>query len=253
MKVHCCQFDVVWEDKQANFAKVRGLLKETRPEPGGLVVLPEMFATGFSLNLAVTREGVMSVTHPFLGDLAREFQVCVLGGFVQGIRGDVFNQAVALSPYRRELSRYSKRHPFSPAGEDQIVTPGHDPALFEWEGFVVAPFICYDLRFPEDFRQAVALGATLLVVMANWPASRVEHWVALLRARAIENQAYVVGVNRCGADPRVTYPGRSLVVDPKGEILADAGPGEGVLSADLQPATVDAWRAEFPALRDARF
>ncbi len=253
MKVHCCQFDVVWEDKQANFAKVHGLLKETRPEPGGLVVLPEMFATGFSLNLAVTREGVMSVTHPFLGDLAREFQVCVLGGFVQGIRGDVFNQAVALSPYRRELSRYSKRHPFSPAGEDQIVTPGHDPALFEWEGFVVAPFICYDLRFPEDFRQAVALGATLLVVMANWPASRVEHWVALLRARAIENQAYVVGVNRCGADPRVTYPGRSLVVDPKGEILADAGPGEGVLSADLQPATVDAWRAEFPALRDARF
>jgi len=217
------------------------------------VVLPEMFATGFSLNLPITRERVLSVTHPFLGDLAKEFQVCVLGGFVQGIRGDVFNQAVALSPFRRELSRYSKRHPFSPAGEERLITPGDDVALFEWEGFVVAPFICYDLRFPEDFRQATALGATLLVVMANWPAERVEHWVTLLRARAIENQAYVVGVNRCGADPRVTYPGRSLVVDPKGEIIADAGPDEGVLSVDLQPATVDAWRAEFPALRDARF
>jgi len=117
----------------------------------------------------------------------------------------------------------------------------------------VAPFICYDLRFPELFRMAVRQGAQLYVVIANWPASRVHHWVTLLQARAIENQAYVVGVNRCGSDPKVAYAGRSLVVSPRGVILADAGGGERVLSAELDLAALQAYRAEFPVLQDMRW
>ncbi|RME95617.1 MAG: carbon-nitrogen family hydrolase [Verrucomicrobia bacterium] len=251
MRLYLCQPDIVWEDRRANLQKVRAMVESVRPAPGSLVVLPEMFSTGFSMNPAITREGIASESTELMGDLARQFQCCVMGGLVHGTRGTLFNQAVAMSPERRELVRFSKLHPFSPAGEDRLITPGAGVALFEWAGFVVAPFICYDLRFPEDFRTAVGQGATLLVVMANWPASREDHWVTLLRARAIENQAVVAGVNRCGADPQTAYPGRSMVVGPRGEILAEAGAEETVLEAEVSPDLVRESREAFPALRDA--
>ena len=111
--------------------------------------------------------------------------------------------------------------------------------------------VCYDLRFPEVAREAVALGAEMLVCIASWPIARVDHWVTLLRARAIENQAWVVGVNRCGKDPQFTYPGRSMVVDPQGVVVADAADREGVLSVDCDAEVVRGWREVFPALRDA--
>jgi predicted amidohydrolase len=114
----------------------------------------------------------------------------------------------------------------------------------------VAPFVCYDLRFPEVFRSAVRKGAQVMAVIANWPAKRVEHWVTLLKARAIENQAYVIGVNRVGTDPKLTYPGRSLIVDPHGNVLADGGDKEAVIRAEIDAGVVDAWRRDFPALRD---
>jgi len=124
---------------------------------------------------------------------------------------------------------------------------------FDWRGARVSPFICYDLRFPEVFRAATRRGAQVLVVIANWPATRVEHWVTLLRARAIENQAYVAGVNRCGNDPKLAYPGRSVIVGPWGEVMADAGDGEGVAWADLDFAALESYRREFPVLRDIRY
>lgn len=123
---------------------------------------------------------------------------------------------------------------------------------FDWQGFTVAPFICYDVRFPEAYRLAVARGAQLLVTIANFPTARVHHWTSLLVARAIENQVYAVGVNRCGADPNVSYPGRSLVVDPEGRVVAEAGDGEAVLAADLSLDALLAYRARFPALRDMK-
>jgi predicted amidohydrolase len=116
----------------------------------------------------------------------------------------------------------------------------------------VCPFICYDLRFPELFRQGARHGAELFVVIANWPSMREDHWVTLLRARAIENQAYVAAANRCGKDPWLPYPGRSLIVDPHGAVLIDAGPAETAISADIDPANVRSWRNEFPILRDMR-
>lgn len=253
MRVFGCQWDIVWEDKPANFDRVRTLLASASPPPGSLIVLPEMFATGFSMNLRVTRESLQLETEEFLERVAQDYQCPTLGGLVRGSRGgSTENQAVVCDVRGRVLTRYAKLHPFSVVGEERQIQPGRDIALFEWGGFMVAPFICYDLRFPEVFRQAAARGATLFVVLANWPTSRVGHWVTLLAARAIENQAYVVGVNRCGADPHVAYPGRSLVIDPRGEIVADAGAGEALLSADMDPSVVAAWRTDFPALRDAR-
>ena len=122
---------------------------------------------------------------------------------------------------------------------------------FPWGGFTIAPFVCYDLRFPEVFRVAALWGATVLVVIGNWPAPREGHWLALLTARAIENQAYVVGANRCGPDPHAAYTGRSRIVDPRGRVLAEAGRwAPGTIGADLDLEAVEAYRREFPVLAD---
>jgi omega-amidase len=118
--------------------------------------------------------------------------------------------------------------------------------------FKIAPTICYDLRFPELYRHAVLAGADLITVIASWPAPRIAHWRALLIARAIENQAFVVAVNRVGTDPDHEYGGESLIVSPQGEILAEAGPNTAVISADIDPRTTASWRTAFPALRDHR-
>lgn len=253
MKVASCQLDIVWEDKPANYAKVRQLVRDARLDPGTLLVLPEMFSTGFSMDLAATREDNPSSTESFLAGLAAERELFVLGGLaVTSVDGRVRNQAVVFSPKGALLTRYSKIQPFTLGGESQHYAAGAEIVDFDWQGCKVAPFVCYDLRFPELFRAAVKRGAQVFVVIANWPARRVDHWLTLLRARAIENQAYVVGVNRCGADPKSSYPGRSVVVDPHGIIRLDLGQGEGIASIELDLASLEQWRAEFPALKDMR-
>ena len=245
------QFNIAWEDRAENIRRVRGLLKGRDVVPGGLLVLPEMFSTGFSMNVEVVREPVPSSVEAELRCLASEFKVAVLGGVVSsGPGGLPRNEAVAFSPQGGLLTRYAKQQPFSPAGEAKLFEAGDRSQVFDWAGLRIAPFVCYDLRFPELFREAVDLGAELLVVIANWPSRRASHWVALLRARAIENQAYMLGVNRCGSDPQFTYPGRSLLVDPQGEIVADAGEGESLVQGEVDLSVVRTWREQFPALRD---
>ncbi|HAV61246.1 MAG TPA: amidohydrolase [Verrucomicrobiales bacterium] len=252
MKVLLVQPDVVWEDHAANFEKIRGLLARSAIDRGSLIVLPEMFATGFSMNLEATLRAE-SAAGSFLKQLAAEHQCAVIGGLVsQGQQGMGRNEAVAHGPTGSLLARYCKMQPFTLGGEAGCHEKGEAPVFFEWDGFVVSPFVCYDLRFPELFRSAARRGAELLVVIAQWPSRRVQHWVTLLQARAIENQAFVVGVNRSGKDPTLDYPGRSIVVNPMGEIIADAGAGEGVVSAELDVATVLQWRRDFPALQDMR-
>ena len=247
------QLDIAWEDKATNFRKVCDLLAATPPQPGSLVVLPEMFACGFSMNLAVTRQTEKREDETFLRDLARETRTTVVGGLVNpdGDRGR--NESVAYAPDGALLARYTKIHPFSGGGEDVGHVAGTDIVTFSWGGFTVAPFVCYDLRFPEIFRAAARRGAELFVVIALWPVKRQQHWLTLLQARAIENQAYVVGVNRTGTDPNFSYSGRSVVVDPHGVIIADAGEQERVLTTQLDVETVRAWRRDFPALRDAHW
>lgn len=251
MNVFCCQLDIVWENKAANQAKVKALLAGTAVPAGSLIVLPEMFSTGFSMQVAAIQEDAPSETESFLSNLAREYQSHVVGGVVRdGRDGRGRNEAVAFDPQGKLVARYCKIHPFTFGGEAEHYEAGQNVVSFNWNDFVVAPFVCYDLRFPEIFRVAVQDGANLLIVIANWPTKRLSHWLALLQARAIENQSYVIGVNRCGNDPKLPYPGRSLVVDPKGEIVADAGETETALVANLDPQIVRAWRNDFPALQD---
>ncbi|MBN8417936.1 MAG: carbon-nitrogen family hydrolase [Verrucomicrobia bacterium] len=252
MNVHLVQIDSVWEDRSANHAKARQLIASAAPQPGSLIILPETFSTGFSMNLAVTAEPENGPTEQFLREMAVQYQSCVIGGVVTAASDDRgLNQALALAPDGSVLARYTKNYPFSLGGENQAHLAGTDISIFEWQGLRIAPLICYDLRFPELARSAVRAGAEVLTFIAAWPAKRIQHWITLLQARAIENLAYVIGVNRCGTDPDFAYTGRSLVVDPHGLVIADAAEQERVVSAKIDPAIVRDWRGQFPALRDA--
>src|SRR5262249_10160500 len=153
------------------------------------------------------------------------------GVAMRGRDGRARNKALVFSPLGELLAFYAKMRPFTPGGESDHYTPGEQPTSFRWEDCTVSPFVCYDLRFPELFRAAAAAHRPeLFTVIASWPDKRLQHWVALLQARAIENQAYVVGVNRIGTDPYYHYAGRSLIVSPLGELLADAGASEAWIS-----------------------
>ncbi len=253
MNLHLVQLDPAWEDRVANHAHARKLISAAHPAPGSLIVLPETFSTGFSLRTEITAEPEKGPTEQFLREIALKHQSCVLGGLVtKNAHGGCANQALAISPEGYILARYDKNRPFSMIGEDKAHTAGRDVTIFEYQGMKIAPLICYDLRFPELARAAVRAGAEVLIYIAAWPIKRVQHWVTLLQARAIENLAWVIGVNRCGTDPDFTYPGRSLVVDPHGIITADAADREQVIHTQLDIRVARDWRAQFPALRDAQ-
>ena len=247
MRVTLVQLDSVWENKPANFEKVRALLKMTPPAEGGIIVLPEMFSTGFSLDLSKTL--APNDEAAFTAALAKEHRCCVIAGCIQPAESRAYNIAAAFSPDGK-LAHYIKQRPFTGADEHLAHIAGNAPVVFDWGGLKIAPLVCYDLRFPELFRAALTLGATAFVVIAAWPSRRIDHWLTLLRARAIENQAYVIGVNRTGNEPRFAYTGSSVVIDPHGNIVLDAGETECAVSVEIDPALPQNWRAEFPAVRD---
>jgi predicted amidohydrolase len=251
MHIAAVQLDVRWEDRRANHARVRELLEPVDLAAGTLVVLPEMFDVGFSMKTEVTDPGEQSASEAFCRQLARDRNVAVLAGVVARAGAErLANEAVVFSPGGEELARYRKQHPFTPPGEHVHYPAGRGHVIFEWQGVRIAPFICYDLRFPELFRPAAKAGAELIVVIASWPDPRSEHWVRLLSARAIENQAFVLGVNRCGSDPFFGFDGRSCLFDPHGREVFHADARPQVLKAEIDVGEARRWREQFPALRD---
>ena len=254
MKILALQLDIAWEDREANFAKVERMIADASPEPNTLVVLPEMFATGFSMTPEAS-EPEDGPTDAFLARLAHQYDIALVGGAALRIGEEIYNCALTFGPYATPWGSYRKQRPFVSGGE--IYTPGKEPELIQMEGWDFAPlpsfcpFICYDLRFPELFREAARRWKPeLYVVIASWPLARAHHWVRLIQARAIENQAYVLGVNRCGTDPYFTFPGRTMLVDWHGEILADAGSEEGTLTASLDLPALRTYREQLRFLDD---
>jgi len=251
MKIAGLQTDIAWEDRHENFSRIDTLLAEAEEiSEGSLLVLPELSTSGFTMNTSAVAEPRHGDSADYFSELARRNRSHVIAG-IAGQNEDTTlgaNESVCYSPDGAEIARYRKRNPFPLANEGDHYPAGNRTVVFEIDGWKVAPLICYDLRFPEPFREATALGAELFVVIANWPVVRVDHWITLLRARAIENLAYVVGVNRCGSDPHLQYPGASLVVGPKGEIIARAGAEPTVLRAEIDHESLLQWRRDFPAL-----
>lgn len=254
MNVVGLQFDIAWENKTANYEKVRQLMGQAAPGRDSLVVLPEMFATGFSMNAEAMAEAYGGPTERFLSQLSREHGVYLVGGAaMRGKDGRARNKALVFGPDGTLQAFYAKMRPFSPGGEAMHYTAGDRPTVFEWGEVKTAPFVCYDLRFPELFRQAAAARQPeLFLVIANWPEKRIQHWVRLLQARAIENQAYVIGVNRVGTDPFYRYTGRSMVVDFNGDIMAEAAGEERWIQAQLDLQVLRKYRQGLPFLKDLK-
>lgn len=254
MNVAAVQLDIAWENKPENFTRARQLLENAAPEKGSLVALPEMFATGFSMNTGSIAEPYGGQTETFLSRTAKDFGIYLLAGAaMRGRDGRVRNKALVFSPSGDLAAFYAKMRPFTPGGESDHYTAGEKPTMFQWANCKVAPLVCYDLRFPELFRASTATAQPeLFVVIANWPEKRIQHWIRLLQARAIENQAYVLGVNRVGRDPYYTYTGHSVIVDFNGDILRDAGEAEGIIQARLDLETLKKYRQGLPFLQDLK-
>lgn len=262
MRFAAVQFDIVWEDKPANHALIERMLSEASAAipPESFVLLPELADTGFSMNLDRIVDD-RSLT--WACNAARRFGVYVQHGFAQLEEAHIpgiapgsaedpkgRNCAAIIGPDGAILGQYEKIHPFSYGKESLHYNGGEHVLLAHCGSAIVCPMICYDLRFPELWRLAALAGAEVFTIGANWPAARQHHWRALVIARAIENQAYVVAVNRIGSDPHLKYSGGSLIVSPKGDILAEADDRQTVLHADLDLDGLRRWRQEFPALRD---
>lgn len=253
MKVAAVQHDIAWLDREANFARLEPKIREAAGAGARLVVLTEMFSTGFAMGdewasrLAEPRGGASS---QFLRAAAREHGVWVAGSCPELADGAKLpaNTLVIAGP-NGEVHRYEKIHPFTYGGEDRFFRAGTGHLTLDIEGVAVSAFVCYDLRFADHF-WSLAGSTDLFIVPANWPASRAAHWTTLLNARAIENQAYVVGVNRVGTGGSLVYGGGSRFVGPFGENLAEAGDTETILYAEVSHEAVVETRERFPFLRD---
>jgi predicted amidohydrolase len=252
MKVAAIQHDTVWEDPKANFEHLRPMIADAAGAGARLVVATEMYSTGFSMHPEQVAEPVGGPSTQFLVEQATALGIWLCGSLPELAAGATrpHNMLVLAGP-DGSVHRYAKVHPFSYGGEDEHYTAGELAGVvtIDIEGLRVTPLICYDLRFAYLFWD-VAPVTDCYVVVANWPASRRAHWQALVRARAIENQAYVIATNRVGAGGGLDYAGDSCIVDPLGEVLEQAGGIESVLVADIDPATVATTRAKFPFLAD---
>jgi predicted amidohydrolase len=251
MKVAAIQHDIVWEDPDATRSRLAPMIADAAGQGCRIIALTEMYATGFSMNPAKIAEPEGGPNERFLRDQAAQHGCWLVGSIAQHqSEGRPRNVAVLAGP-AGELHRYAKIHPFSYAGEDKSYEAGHELITVYIDDLAVTPLVCYDLRFADSF-WAVGERTDMFVVVANWPEPRREHWRALLRARAIENQAYVVGVNRVGKAGRLPHVGDSAIIDPMGRTLAEAPETEQILVSTVDSATVRDTRVEFPFLADRR-
>ncbi len=253
MKVALVQHDVAYEDARATCEHLAPLVRSDAAQGAQLVVLTEMFATGFSMATdKVAEPGAQGTGSRFLVDMASQAQVAVCGSLPvrPSGAGRPVNRFVCALPDGRTVG-YDKVHPFSFGGEAASYGPGQTVTTFEWQGVAITPFVCYDLRFADAF-WAVAERTDCYVVVANWPAARQGHFRALAVARAVENQAYVLATNRVGSGGGIDYAGGTIAVGPFGEVLAEAGQQEEVLLVEVSRGRVSEVRQAYPFLADRR-
>lgn len=250
MHIAVVQHEIVWESPERNFAALRPQIDEAAASGAHLITLTETFSWGFSMNTDRVQEPVDGPSTAFLREEAARTGAWMVGSIP--VRPEHLDR-----PYNRmtfagpngELEYYDKLHPFTFSGEDKSYGAGTTAKTFTIGDLRISPFVCFDIRFATDFWD-LAHDTDCYLVVANWPASRQHHWVPLLTARAIENQAWVVASNRVGEDPNVAYAGRSMIIDPYGEIIADLPDVTGVISADIDPGRVAEVRTAFPFLED---
>lgn len=250
LSVALVQSDLYWENATANLSMFEEQLA-TIAEEVDVIVLPEMFTTGFSMNPEKIAEHEGMRTTRWMKQIAAQYQALVIGSVALREAGRYYNRLLAVMP-DGTVERYDKRHLFRMGGEDEVYEKGDARLVIQWKEWRICPLICYDLRFPVWSRNRADKPYDVLIYVANWPATRATVWEVLLKARAIENQAYTIGVNRLGTDSNaVGHDGKSLAIDYYGNILADLQDQAQIQVVKLSKESLQAFREKFPAHLDA--
>lgn len=249
MKLAVYQMHIEWENKEKNYIQVEQKLKAVYERGIDLFLLPEMSFTGFSMNTDVTKENGCETINK-ISDYAKRYHIAIGFGWVKDCGEKSENHYTVVDKEGNIISDYAKIHPFSFSGEDQKFRGGEKIIAFELGGVIFSTFICYDLRFPEVFQVASRM-SNVILVPANWPKKRREHWKCLLQARAIENQVYIMAVNCVGNIGGIDYSGDSCVINPNGEILAELSEQNNVLEYELTD-DVEKFRKAFQIKADRR-
>jgi predicted amidohydrolase len=249
MKISLVQPDTVWENKAENFRILKKLILPLSNKTD-IVVLPEMFNTGFSMNPEFLGESPRTDTFDWMKSMAVEGNFGLCGSYMVRENGLYYNRFVFVSP-GNEVWQYDKRHLFSMSGENKFFTPGNQRVTFRFRDIRISPFICYDLRFPVWSRNRD--DTDLIIYSANWPESRKLVWNTLIKSRAIENQCYVAAVNRTGTDGNgVLYCGESMLINYQGEVIAGADSSqESIVTGETSVDELLAFRTKYPFLKDA--
>ncbi len=250
MKVALLQYSPYWEDKNRNKLKILSMLNDL-PRFDALI-LPELSLTGFTMNSGKFCEPIFGETFRFFSELAKDFKCDVLGGLIEKDIDKIYNTIIHVDVSGELQAKYRKIHPFSYSNEDKNYNRGINSVITSIKDIQTGLSICYDLRFPELYRLYGKSRVDLIINIANWPDTRIEHWRTLLKARAIENQCYVVGVNRVGDDPKLHYNGFSSVFDPMGNEILSCKDEENIFFADIDKSFVANVREKFPFLNDIR-
>lgn len=247
MKIALFQMYIKWEDKEENYRHLEAQLMELQERKNQLLLLPEMSFTGFSMNTEITKEKEQKTISQMI-DLARKYDIALGFGWVKDCGEKSENHYTIVDSLGNILSDYTKIHPFSYSGEDKKFQGGKDIVTFSWEDTVFSTFICYDLRFPEIF-QIASQKADAIIIPANWPKKRSEHWKTLLKARAIENQVYIFAINCCGNIGGQYYSGDSCIINPDGQVIDMISDEEGILEYEYVNDVIE-YRKQFPVKKD---
>ena len=253
LNVTIVQPDLVWENPKANCKMFDELLEKMR-RPTDLVILPEMFSTGFTMNADAMSESMTGNTVNWMKKKASELDILLMGSLIIKQGKKYHNRLVCVFP-DKSVEFYDKRHLFQMAKEDETFSAGEQHLILEWKGWRIMPQICYDLRFPVWSRNRLYdpdWKYDLLVYVANWPDRRAHHWRRLLPARAIENQCYVAAVNRLGIDEnQIAYRGDSAIFDFNGDFLGQIINRAGTETVKLSGRNLTDYRVRFPSWQDA--
>lgn len=249
MRIGLTQMDIVWEDKEKNKERVKKLLEKGKSQELDLIVFPEMTLTGFTMNTEYAGEEILfSDTLRFFKKCSLEYNMAIAFGYVEDFGKEYYNKLMIVWQ-GKIIYDYDKIHPFNYGEEGQHYLGGHEIKTTTFKNIEISGFVCYDLRFPEIF-QGVSDRANVILVIANWPKERITHWETLLKARAIENQCYLIGVNRTGEGNGITYMESSMAFDPLGERLTKPHSKSDLMVVEVNPAHVKNVRNNFPLKKD---
>lgn len=251
MKISLFQYCPKWEDKSFNMQKILSII-EKKSHMGEILIFPEMTLTGFSMNTSSLAEKMCDSTYAFFAAIARKYQTNVFAGMIEKSARCHYNTMIHITPQGKLKSKYRKIHPFSYSSENKFFRAGSELVLTKVNNWTIGLSICYDLRFPELYRLYAKNRVELIIDIANWPDTRIEHWRSLLKARAIENQCYVAGVNRVGRDLKLNYNGYSSIFDPMGKEIGNAKSKETILTVEINRSYIKEVRKKLPFLKDIR-